>query len=91
MPFTIELTPRAQKELRALERRERLLIAAFIDGHLDGVENPCADPAAKRLHGVANGWRWRIGVWRLLGTVEGDRLVIRLFRIGHRREVYRGL
>jgi len=90
MGYRVELTRRAQRQLAALDKKTLLLIAAFID-KLDGSENPRALPQAKQLKGVANGWRWRVGSYRILGTIDDDRIVIELFRIGHQRDVYRRL
>jgi mRNA interferase RelE/StbE len=39
------------------------------------------------LEGVSGGFRLRSGDWRALFTVKGDEMAV--YRIGHRREVYR--
>ena len=38
-----------------------------------------------------NLWRIRVGNYRVLYEVRDDVLVVLVVRIGHRREVYRGL
>jgi mRNA interferase RelE/StbE len=45
----------------------------------------------KRLSGPSGAWRIRVGVYRIVYTIEDDRLVILVVRIGPRRDVYRGL
>ena len=35
------------------------------------------------------GWRIRVGEYRLLYRIEDDSREVRIFEIGHRREVYR--
>ena len=89
MGYRVELTRRAQKQLAALDRKTLLLVSSFIDQSLDGCDNPCALPSAKRLQGVEDGWRWRVGTYRILGTVDDGRVVVELFKIGHRRDVHR--
>lgn len=90
MAYHVELAPKAQKQLQALDPKTLALVASFLD-ELDGCENPRSFPSAKKLQGVKDGWRWRVGTYRLLGTIDDDRVVIELFRIGHRRDVYRRL
>lgn len=90
MGYRVELTKRAQKQLAALDKKTLALVAAFLD-ELDGCDNPRALPNAKKLHGLQDGWRWRIGTYRILGTIDDGHVVIELFRIGHRREVYRNV
>lgn len=90
MGYRVELTKRAQKQLAALDGKTLALVASFID-QLDGCENPRILPHAKRLQGVDDGWRWRVGMYRILGTIDDERIVIELFRIGHRSDVYRRL
>lgn len=89
--YGVELTRRAQKQLGSIDRKAALLISRYIDQNLDGCDDPRAVPGAKKLQGVEDGWRWRVGTYRILGTVDDGRVVIEVFRIGHRREVYRNL
>lgn len=90
MGYSVELTKRAEKQLAALDKKTLMLVASFID-KLDGCEDPCAFLNTKKLQGIDNGWRWRVGAYRILGTINDRRLIIELFRIGHRKDVYRKL
>ncbi len=90
MRYQVQLTNRAKKQLGALDKKTLALVASFID-QLDGCEDPRAFPNAKKLQGTDDGWRWRVGTYRILGTIDDDRVIIELFRIGHRRDVYRRL
>ena len=90
MGYQVQLTNQAKNQLASLEKKTLALVASFID-QLDGCDDSRAFPNAKRLQGVDDGWRWRIGNYRILGTIYDDKVVIELFRIGHRRDVYRRL
>ncbi|MDP2183487.1 MAG: type II toxin-antitoxin system RelE/ParE family toxin [Actinomycetota bacterium] len=46
---------------------------------------------AKRLATEDELYRIRVGVYRIVYAVENDLLVILVVKIGHRRDVYRGL
>ena len=49
------------------------------------------DPTSvgKRLVADDNIWRYRAGTFRILCTLDHDKLVVLVVRLGHRREVYR--
>lgn len=85
--YRVETTNRFDREFRKLDRYTQRMIASWIDKNLEG----CADP---RVHGkglTANRsgqWRYRIGDYRLICTIEDDRLVILALTVGHRSEVY---
>lgn len=91
MAYSVELTNRAKKELASLDKKTQLVIAHYLRDKLEGSENPKMVPGAKKLEGVENGWRWRIGVYRILGVVEGNILTITVFKIDHRKSVYKNL
>ncbi len=90
MGYSVALTKRALKQLGSLDKKALLLVSSFID-QLDGCENPREIGSAKKLQGAEHGWRWRVGTYRILGTIDDGRVTIELFRIGHRRDVYRRL
>ncbi len=84
MAYRLELETRALKELKSLPRERRELISAV----LDDLESNPRPPGAKKLSG-SDGWRVRKGDYRVLYTVDDASRLVRIYRIGHRREVYR--
>ena len=42
----------------------------------------------KKLKGYRDYWRIRVGDYRIIYTIQDDRLLVVVIRIGHRREVY---
>lgn len=46
---------------------------------------------SRQLEGFRNTYRLRVGDWRIIYTVEDDRLVITVIRVGSRGDIYRGL
>lgn len=91
MTWKVEWSRKATKQLLSIKRKQRLVIMKWVADNLDGCEDPCTLQNAKKLQGVENGWRWRIGTYRVLGTIDKGRVVIELFKVGHRRDVYRAL
>ena len=87
MTFRVEFTESARKELKKLDIYTQKIILLWIKKNLDGCENP-------RIHGKAlsanrvGQWRYRIGDYRIIATIQDDKLVILVIAIGHRREIY---
>lgn len=82
--YSIEFLPSAARALAKLDRVVQRRIARRIDGL-------AADPraGAVKLRGADEVWRARVGGYRVLYAIEDERLVILVFAVGHRREVYR--
>ena len=84
MSYRVELETRARSELLDLPKEALRRIAPVID---DLGRDP-RPPGAKKLTGQ-NGYRVRKGDYRILYAIDDALRLIRIYRIGHRREVYR--
>ena len=91
MAFSVTWTDRALKELRSIDPGHRRIIASWVNENLEGCEDPTRIGDCAELRGVENGWRWRMGNYRLLGTIQGSELVVNVFRVRNRRDAYRNL
>lgn len=83
--YRIEFRRQAAKQLSRLGRQDQERIAKAID---ELAKNP--RPASSRQLRGREGWRIRVGVYRILYRIEDERLLVLVLKIGHRREVYRG-
>lgn len=83
MPYRVEWTTRALRDVKKLEKPQRALVLAWVKNELETAEDPCALSNAKPLEGVAKGWRWRIGTFRIVGTVDNSVVTITIFKVGH--------
>jgi mRNA interferase RelE/StbE len=84
--YRVEIARRALKALTALPRGEQQRVRAAIDLLAD---NP-RPPGCTKLVGEDDAYRVRVGVYRIVYEVFNDRLLVRVVRVGHRRDVYRG-
>ena len=84
MSYRLELETKALKEFRGLPKERQELIAGVFD---DLQANP-RPPGAKKLSGV-DGYRVRSGDYRVLYTIEDSAKRVRVYRVGHRSDVYR--
>lgn len=85
--YNVEVSERFKKEFKKLDKYTQLIIRAWIDKNLVETENP-------RNHGkglTANRsgqWRYRIGDYRLICTIDDNKLVILALTIGYRSKIY---
>lgn len=84
MTYSIVLGTRAQKEFYKLSSDVQELLAGPIN---DLQQNP-RPQGSKKLSGL-EGYRIRTGNYRILYTVDDKVMSIHIYRIGHRRDVYR--
>lgn len=88
MPYHVEYTKAALRQLKKMDRFDARLILSWIEKNLEGCEDPFSK--GKGLTADRSGeWRYRVGDYRILCTIERDVLVIEVFSIGHRRDVYK--
>ncbi|MDQ6784463.1 MAG: type II toxin-antitoxin system RelE/ParE family toxin [Actinomycetota bacterium] len=81
--YRIEVRPAAARALRRLDPDVRPRIQAAIALL---AEDP-RPPSSRRLRG-REGYRVRVGAYRVLYTVADDVLLVVVVSLGHRRDVY---
>lgn len=91
MAFHVLFSRQAKKQLAAIELKQRRMILAWVGSHLEGCENPRGVDGSKQLKGTKAGWRYRVGSYRILATIQDEELVIDVVRVGHRQDVYSDL
>lgn len=82
--YRIELASRARKELFKLSKEAQARLTEAIDA----LQKEPRPQGAKKLMGQ-EGYRIRKGDYRVLYTIEDLARLVKIYRIGHRREVYR--
>jgi mRNA interferase RelE/StbE len=82
--FCVEVRGSAEKELGRLSTQARQRIATVL---LDLREQPFP-PGVKKLKG-SDGYRVRVGDYRVLYTIDTKRNEVSIFAIGRRKDVYR--
>lgn len=80
-PTSIEFKPRAVKDLEALDRPVARRILEKIRGLESGLTGD-----VKRLTNFTPEYRLRVGDYRVLFEIEGDRVII--YRVKHRSQAY---
>ena len=88
MGWRIEFLPNARRELRKLEQSVQRRLLQYLDQRVIASGDP--RQLGKALSGAkGNLWSYRIGDYRIVCTIEDQRLVVVVVAVGNRREVYR--
>jgi mRNA interferase RelE/StbE len=82
MKYDVQFKPRAIKDIESLPSRMQGQILARIEEMRDDLKG-----GVKRLTNFTPEYRLRVGDYRILFEMEGEAIII--YRIRHRREVYR--
>ena len=86
MRYAVLLESRAEKELRSLPKQT----LKRVDTKLQALSlNPRPRGATKLRGKETEGWRFRIGNYRILYQIDDEQGAVRVYRIKHRREAYR--
>jgi mRNA interferase RelE/StbE len=88
MAWTIKFDPSAEKELDKLDPQIARRVLKFLFQRLAILEDPRS--IGEALHGPRFGelWKYRVGDYRLICSLQDEVLAVLVLRIGHRREVY---
>ena len=87
MAYRLETTPAVERDLRALPAA----ILARLDARIRALADNPRPRGAERIRGRRGGLRLRVGDYRILYTVDDAQQMVIIGRVGHRRDVYRGL
>jgi mRNA interferase RelE/StbE len=87
MRYRIEFEPSAGRQWRKLPKEVQRRLAP----HIDALAEDPFPAGVKKLTGVDDGYRLRVGEHRVLYRVRGDVLLVVVVRVGHRRAVCRRL
>ena len=89
LAWQIEFDPDALKELKKLDRPVQILLVTFLRDRLAPLDDPRSIGEALSGARLGSYWKYRVGDWRMVCDILDRRIVVRVLRIGNRREVYR--
>ena len=89
MAFEIEFDPEAVKDLKKLDRSVQQRLIGFLKQRVATLDNPRTIGEALAGAKLGTYWKYRVGDWRIICDIQDRRIVVRVLRIGNRREIYR--
>jgi mRNA interferase RelE/StbE len=89
MAWKVELDPAAVRELDKLDPQMARRILAFLHGRVAVLDDPRSIGEALKGSKLGEFWKYRIGDYRTVSSIEDGALRILVVKIGNCREVYR--
>lgn len=85
MAYRIDVSRAAVRALKKLEQRaaDRIVVA------IDALAEDPRPHGVKKLEGVKDLYRIRIGHYRVVYQIHDDKLLVVVVSLGHRRDIYR--
>lgn len=87
MAWSVEFSPGARRQLKKLDGATRRLIVSYLETRIANTDDPKLHGHAL-THDLAGLWRYRVGDWRIVCSLQAARLVVLVLKVAHRREVY---
>ncbi len=89
MAWTVELDPSAERELNKFDSQEAKRILRFLFERVSHLENPRSIGEALKGSKFKNLWKYRVGDYRIISSLEDNVARILVVKIGDRKEIYR--
>lgn len=89
MAWKIDLAPDAAKELGKLDPQIARRIVKFLQERVSALEDPRSIGEALKGSALGDFWKYRVGDYRIISSIQDSTVTILVVRIGNRREVYR--
>jgi len=89
MAWKVELAPAAERELGKIDPQVARRILVFLHGRVAHLDDPRSIGEALKGSKLGAFWKYRVGDWRIIASIEDSALRILVVRIGDRKEVYR--
>ena len=85
----MEFDPDAPKDLRKLDQPIQVRLVGFLRTRVSSLTNPRDIGEALSGQRLGSYWKYRVGDWRIICDIQDQKILVRVLRIGNRREVYR--
>jgi len=89
LAWQIEFDPDALKDLRKLDKPIQIRLVGFLRTRVSSLTNPRDIGEALSVQRLGSYWKYRVGDWRISCDVRDQKILVRVLRIGNRREIYR--
>jgi mRNA interferase RelE/StbE len=87
MQYNILLSKKAEKQLNRISKKEQLLVAKAIEELIKFSRRSSRN--IKKMKTPFPGYRKRVGNYRILFEIVDSEKKIVIYKIGHRRDIYR--
>ena len=89
MAWRIEFHRAAERELEKLGHEAARRILRFLNDRVAGLDDPRSIGEALKGSELGDFWKYRVGDYRVIASIDDGAVRILVVRIGNRRDVYR--
>ena len=89
MAWKVELDPAAERELDKIDPQVARRILTFLHDRVSQLEDPRSIGEALKGSQLGAFWKYRVGDWRIIASIEDGALRVLVLKVGNRRDVYR--
>jgi mRNA interferase RelE/StbE len=89
LAWQIEIDEAAKKELAKMDKAVARRITTFLRNRLAPLDDPRSIGEALTGSRYGNFWKYRVGDYRIITSIEDGALRILVVKVDHRRQVYR--
>ncbi len=89
MTWQIEFDESARKELAKLDRQVARRLIDFLKNRVLNLRDPRSVGQALRGSTLGEFWKYRVGDFRIIASIQDDRMIVLVLRVGNRSDIYR--
>ena len=89
MAWQIEFDQSAKKELAKLDRQVASRLVEFLKHRVLNQRDPRSVGQALRGSTLGEFWKYRVGDFRIIASIQDDRMIVLVLRVGNRSDIYR--
>ena len=86
MAWSVEFSPGARRQIKKLDGTTRREIIAHLETRVATASDPKQFGHALK-HDLSGLWRYRVGDWRIVCSLQEERLVVLVLKVAHRSQV----
>jgi mRNA interferase RelE/StbE len=89
LAWQIEFDQSAKKELAKLDRQVARRLIDFLKSRVLNLRDPRSVGQALRGSTLGEFWKYRVGDFRIIASIQDDRMIVLVLRVGNRSDIYR--
>jgi mRNA interferase RelE/StbE len=89
LAWQIEFDESAKKELAKLDRQVARRLIDFLKNRVLNQRDPRSVGQALRGSTLGEFWKYRVGDFRIIASIQDDRMIVLVLRVGNRSDIYR--
>jgi mRNA interferase RelE/StbE len=89
LAWQIEFDQSAKKELAKLDRQVARRLIDFLKSRVLNLRDPRSVGQALRGSTLGEFWKYRVGDFRIIASIQDERMIVLVLRVGNRSDIYR--